>query len=312
MRRARLRAFTLIELLVVIAIISVLIALLLPAVQAARGAARKLSCSNNLRQIGIAVINYQDAWTVYPPSRMIFLPAGSDRRSVNGMLTLILPYLEENALCQAYNFELGFEHADNQEVINQPIPVYQCPATPGDRKMATYNRFASHSGLDPYIPGHTSQATDYMHPRVIMNSEGKLFGVGALEDGAKSGGAEMKRPVDITDGLSKTVMMVESAGHPTNYLLLRENPSPEEDFGWYGEWPDTIGTFIYTYSRDGSVRNGPCNMNCSNNKAAYSFHPGGINVNLCDGSVRFVDQFIDARTFWSLCTRDDGNIIHDF
>lgn len=188
--------------------------------------------------------------------------------------------------------------------------------------MPTYNRFVQ--GAET-IPGHTAQATDYMHPRVIMDYDGNAFGVGVLEDGARWGTAQMKKPRDITDGLSNTVFMLESAGHPTNYILNHANPSPPDYFNWYGEWPDTVGMFVVPYTADGTTPSfvhpaagsyptarGTCIMNCNNNQSPYSFHPGGINVNLCDGSVRFLAETIEANTFWSLCCRDDGNVLGDF
>ena len=321
-RRTLPTAFTLVELLVVIAIIGILIALLLPAVQAAREAARRAQCSNNLKQIGLAMANYEASLGVYAPSRIIFTPPGGGRRAVNGLLTLILPFIEQTNLAEIYHYGVGFDHAINQPAVNMPISVYQCPSTPGDRTMATYNRFAA--GAET-IPGHTVQATDYMHPRVIMDHDGNSFGVGVLEDSGVSGTFKPIRPRDVLDGLSNTVFMLESAGHPVNYVLKRPHASPPAYFGWYGEWPDDVGMFVVPYTLDGTTPSyihpsagggttarGTCLMNCNNNQAPYSFHPGGINVNLCDGSVRFLSETIEAKTFWSLCCRDDGNVLGQF
>lgn len=314
--------FTLVELLVVIGIIGILIALLLPAVQAAREAARRTECSNNLTQIGLAMANYEVTHGVYAPSRIIFSPPGGGRRAVNGLLTLILPFIEQTNLANVYDYGVGFDHAINQTAVNAPISVYQCPSTPSGRKMETYNRFER--GAEN-IPGHTAQATDYMHPRVIMNCEGSAFGVGVLEDGGRFGPARATRPRDILDGLSNTCFMLESAGHPVNYILHQPNGNPPDYFNWYGEWPDTVGLFVVPYTQDGIIPSfvhpaagggetarGTCLMNCNNNQAPYSFHPNGINVNLCDGSVRYLSESIDAETFWSLCCRDDGNVLGEF
>ncbi|MFW6169663.1 MAG: DUF1559 domain-containing protein [Planctomycetota bacterium] len=315
-------AFTLVELLVVIAIIGILVALLLPAVQSAREAARRTQCTNNLKQIGLAMVNYEVSLGVYAPSRIIFTPPAGDRLAVNGLLTLILPFIEQTNLADSYNYGVGFDHEVNQPAVNTRISVYQCPSTPGDRTMETYNRFVR--GAET-IPGHTVQATDYMHPRVIMNYDGNAFGVGVLADSAKFGPAQMTKPRDITDGLSNTVLMLESAGHPTNFILNQPNASPPDYFNWYGEWPDTVGMFVVPYTKDGTTPSfihpaagggttarGSCLMNCNNNQAPYSFHPNGININLCDGSVRFLAETIEAKVFWSLCCRDDGNVIGEF
>ncbi len=318
----RKRGFTLVELLVVIAIIGILIALLLPAVQAAREAARRMSCTNNLKQISLAVVNYESGLKTYPPSRIIFRPPGSSRTTVNGLLTLILPYIEQTNLSNVYDYGKGFDHADNQEAVNMPIAVYQCPSVPGTRLMPIYNRFARGAETPD---GYTTQATDYMHPRVTMDFDGSSRGGGALADETiSSGAAQPRKPRDITDGLSNTVLMLESAGHPVNYTLRVKNPSPPAYFGWYGEWPDTVGMFVVPYTADGTTPSfihpsiggttarGSCIINCNNNQSPYSFHSGGINVALCDGSVRFLSESMDAETFWNLCCRDDGNVLGEF
>jgi prepilin-type N-terminal cleavage/methylation domain-containing protein/prepilin-type processing-associated H-X9-DG protein len=316
------RAFTLVELLVVIAIIGILVGLLLPAIQAAREAARRTQCTNNLKQVALAIANYEAAHKVYPPCRVIFKPPGGTRTTVNGLLALILPFIEQTTVADRYDYGSGFDHADNQQVINLPIPVYQCPSTPGkDRKMPVFNRFAKGNETPA---GFTSQVTDYLHPRVAMTNLGQSFGSGALSDDTiPSGSPQSRRPADVTDGLSNTLLMLESAGHPVNYILGRPNPTPPAYFGWEGEWPDGVGMFVATYTSDGLTPSyvhpscgsyptstdgsATCLMNCNNNWAPYAFHPGGINVSLCDGSVRFLPESIDAVTFWSLCARDDGN-----
>jgi prepilin-type processing-associated H-X9-DG protein len=189
--------------------------------------------------------------------------------------------------------------------------------------MPIYNRFARGAETPP---GFTTQATDYMHPRVVMDYDGKSFGSGALADlTIKTGSAQSMRPRDITDGLSNTLLMLESAGHPVNYILNRRNDSPPAYFGWYGEWPDTVGMFVVPYTADGTTpafihpaagggatARGSCIMNCNNNQAPYSFHSGGINMVLCDGSVRFLAETMEAVTFWGLCCRDDGTVLGEF
>ncbi len=319
----RRHGFTLVELLVVIAIIGILIALLLPAVQSARESARRMQCANNLKQIALAITNYEVALGTYPPSRIIFKPAGSSRTTVNGLLSLILPYIEQSNLADMYDYGKGFDHADNQVVVNMAIPVYQCPSVPGDRVMPIYNRFAKGAETPT---GYTSQATDYMHPRVVMDFDGKSFGSGALADETISTGqARPRKPRDITDGLSNTILMLEVAGQPTNYILARPNSNPPAYFGWYGEWADTVGIFVVPYTADGTTPSfihpscgggttarGSCIMNCNNNQSPYSFHPGGINIAMCDGSVRFLAESLNAETFWGLCCRNDGNVLGEF
>jgi len=276
-----------------------------------------------LKQVALAVANYEASLRVYPPSRIIFKEPVSNRTTVNGMLTLILPYIEQSNLSDLYDYTKGFDHADNQVAVNASIAVYQCPSTPGDRTMPIYNRFAKGAETPS---GFTTQATDYMHPRVVMNYDGTSVGSGALADQTiSSGSPKPKKPRDITDGLSNTLLMIESAGHPINYILKTKNAAPPTYFGWYGEWPDTVGMFVVPYSSDGTkptfihpsaggggTPGGTCIMNCNNNQSPYSFHPGGINVCLCDGSVRFLAETLDAETFWNLCSCADGNVLGEF
>src|SRR3712207_3155676 len=141
MKKLNRRAFTLVELLVVIAIIGVLVALLLPAVQSAREAARRMSCGNNMRQISLGIHNYHDTLNLLPPGR-INITAPSGEASVNGVLTLILPYLEQTNLENLYDYKKGFDHADNQPAVNTHVKIYVCPSSPGGfRKVKMVNIF---------------------------------------------------------------------------------------------------------------------------------------------------------------------------
>ncbi|MEM9658278.1 MAG: DUF1559 domain-containing protein, partial [Planctomycetota bacterium] len=168
-RRSPNAGFTLVEILVVIAIIGVLVALLLPAVQSAREAARRTQCVNNLRQSGLATMNYHDVHRRYPPGRESPVSLASrGPMVVNGFLTLILPFHEQGVLESAYDYEKGFDDLANEVVGNAHIDVYRCPSAPDGREMDTHNlfRFSGQTGA-------RAQPTDYFGIRAIKDPDGQ-------------------------------------------------------------------------------------------------------------------------------------------
>ena len=200
MTRLRPRsAFTLIELLVVIAIIAILIGLLLPAVQKVREAAARVSCQNNLKQLGLACHNYESAQGGLPPRRQF--TSTTNRR---GWMPIILPYIEQEPLGKIYNYDANFYDAANFTAVNTPLKLAICQSGPGPRQLTIIQGSITTTG----------QAGDYFVPNSFSST---LYGVTALSGNNTITALkdEARRPiVEITDGTTNTVLIFEQAGRP--------------------------------------------------------------------------------------------------
>jgi len=282
-RRRKPRGFTLVELLVVIAIIGILVALLLPAIQAAREAARRNSCMNNMRQVGLAVHNFMDSRKGLPPNR-ITVP-------LTGCLTLLLPFMEESTAYKSYDFKQPWSHAKNAQSRLVTIPILSCPSTPDQGRIAP---------------------TDYAPIRRIRNSvmttwEGsKMITKRTRTMGSDMGGVltdnKIRRIGQISDGLSKTMLFIESAGMPQIYVngKLTANLGTQSDNGvnWY---LDQV-----SFSVSSNVPTEPF-INYTNDTEIYSFHTAGVSYARCDGSTHFLIDSIEPEPFVSLFTYNSGD-----
>ena len=317
--RVRRTAFTLIELLVVIAIIAILIGLLLPAVQKVREAAARTKCLNNLKQITLAAHTYHDANERLPPGHEIMSPAlGYSNRAVNGFLTKLLPYLEQVNLERGYNYDYGFDHANNQVAVNTPVAMFLCPSSPtSNRRCQTLNYHDS--TFTALTAGHTAHATDYTGVRAYRPNYSVPNRNGVFPQGSTG-----RKLLDITDGTSNTIMMIEKAGWPQYYQKGQATPFnvpgwPYTYAGqpvfWFGPWAGYMGEFLLTTGTDGSIATetaGQCWINCNNKTTPYSFHSGGICVSFADGSIRFIRESIAEPTFSNLIQIDDGQVLGDY
>ena len=287
-------AFTLVELLVVIAIIGILVSLLLPAVQSARAAARRAQCINRMRQWGIALHNYHDSLRVFPYGT---ISDGGTGVNINDRKTFVIglwPYLEEQAIYDAYNPKLAFWHEENRPAVMMQIPMYFCPE---DRQ--------GHWRGDIY---HRTRGN------FVLNYGNTDFGRNGDHRPAPFGDLIQTRMKNITDGLSKTLFMSEivMAFDDTDFDL-------RGDFlnNHYGgaqfmtrNTPNS-GVDITLCSGSNKDRISPC-QNVSSPAAsvsARSLHPGGVNVLLGDVSVAFITDGIDVQVWQAMGSMDYGDII---
>src|SRR5262245_12774659 len=307
-------AFTLVELLVVIAIIGALVALLLPAVQTAREAARRSQCANNLKQMGLAFHSYEDTWKRLPSAAMGGLTSCNDDGF--GWAVAILPFLEQQALYNKINPDGSPCALVNYYNANrQPIPggetvlkVYRCPTSVLPKIVPPLWKLPGASSYPPEKDEMIGYAiNDY------KVAGGSCYG----DDGVMHKWSEApgnRRWADVTDGLTNTLMAGESSYVEGNGTVLA-NITRIED------WPTWIGAT----GQDECVRfNGrtsaPINCGCKatdmvpaiSDDCAFSAHPGGAQFVFCDGAVRFISQNIAIQTNCNLNSMNDGFRIGDY
>jgi prepilin-type N-terminal cleavage/methylation domain-containing protein/prepilin-type processing-associated H-X9-DG protein len=302
--------FTLIELLVVIAIIAILIGLLIPAVQKVRDAAQRAQCQNNLHQLGIAFHNYENANGAFPPAYTLSVsPLNAEAWGV-----FILPYLEQGNLYAKYDTNQPFTTSGNQAVISTPLTVMQCPATPtSPRLYSTTLPAGSVPGISVTVSWQAA-AGDY---GVTTGVLGRYWDVFVRLPTADRGGAlkinEPARMSQISDGLSQTILLGEIAGRPDLWNAGKK-VATNSPLATGGGWGDVLNgeNWLAGTLYDGTGAAGPCIINCTNQsgRGLYSFHTGGVNVLLCDGSVRFITSSDGNSVIVALMvTRAGGEVV---
>jgi prepilin-type N-terminal cleavage/methylation domain-containing protein/prepilin-type processing-associated H-X9-DG protein len=328
------RGFTLVELLVVIAIIGVLVSLLLPAVQAAREAARRMQCGNNLKQFGLGLHNYHDTYGAFPMGYFVDSPP----LNIQSWGVAVLPFIEQQNLYDRFDtrvpaaFEMGPIGTSNVEVISTLLQVYMCPSSAqGGGAHRIYDGMLP-AGALPGLPGLTWRAapSDYCITTGVLgvfsnlayaNIPGGSGGDrhGAIQPRIVGQASRSSRMTDIADGTSNTFLLGERTGGTAIYskrkVIQIPEPHPRMNGGGWGDalngehWVG--GTLMSGTSWP--PQQGPCAINCSNLRGSgfHSFHPGGCHFLMGDGSVQFISESAPALSIAGRITREKGEILPD-
>ncbi len=335
--KRRTSGFTLVELLVVIAIIGVLVGLLLPAVQSAREAARRMQCTNNLKQQGLALHNYHDTFKTFPIGVSYSLNSRVAARheycagSTNWRLS-IFPFLEQTSAFNAVNFSsdlcsqcaaasaYGLFSGPNAFLRGLVIPVYSCPSSSLNRTEPNWCNFEN-TQIPDYIGvmGSTPDPAGRAGVCSAQTAYGILCRNGMLVPG------EVKRISDCTDGTSNTVLVVENSGRVPTVASAGGDLRGSYHGGWAGYYSIGGNRRVTSYTASelpygGAVKTlrYPPNLRSTAqganqvymwNTIVNSFHPGGVHALLTDGSVQFLSNNTDFVNLTRLFACDDGTVV---
>lgn len=294
------RGFTLVELLVAISIIGVLLGLLLPAVQQAREAARRMQCQNNLKQIGLAFQNYESSYRRFPPGYISRVDSvGNEIGPGWGWASQILPQIEQSALHGQINFNLGIEHPSNRTARLQRIPSFLCPSDNPPAQWQAVSR---------------SLATGALIGPICDVAPANYVGMfGTFEPGVDGDGVLFRNePISfrsVLDGTSSTLLVGERgfrlgeatwAGAVTNAVII-----PDRTDGVGTGPPESASSLILGHSGDGYS---PGERRSHVNQF-YSEHQGGVHFVFVDGHVGFLNNSMEYRLYQAITTRSGSEVV---
>lgn len=295
-------AFTLVELLTVIAIIGVLVALILPAVQAARESSRRTQCANNLKQLSIGLLNFEATNKKFPAGQRWSGPRKDPGTYAMAWSAILLPFIEQQAIADQLDFKVPFTDPKNMPASSQVISVYLCPSTSlieehrtTDARLMNMAPLAG-DGLacSDYlgISGPDKDAKNPASKEVYGRQRGILIGTKGLPNGDKLEDPPTIKASDVTDGLSNTVWLTECTGRGA------------------GIKDDVIDSVHGAWASGNNVTHIDKKINDAKTPKAwyeeriFCEHPGGAHFAMCDGSVHFMSDDTGEKLIRSLCSRN--------
>lgn len=278
--------FTLVELLVVIVIVGIMIGMLLPAVQSVREAARRASCQNKLRQIGLSALNFESARGHLPPPKL----GAGEFNDLGSTFVVLLPYLEQGNLYDRYDITAPISESGNAEITSQPLEVYTCPSMQSHEEVLDY-------GEGSYI---ISYATRY-----------RPASVGTIADGAFEQAPENDddryrlKLASFLDGTSNTIFFGE-IDNSVEWTGSGESPGQWGHYNWaQGYWFNSQSHLDGTFNQKGPVSE----TVMEEYRTFRSDHPGGVNFCFADGSTRLIPETVSREALAAAVTRDGGEVI---